>query len=129
MVFLAPYFIELLMFYCKMYSMFHVNDGPEGIFLCTETIKLYCRSARRLRSTRWCFCGGQVEFFHYEGGQRSYEKLSLGSHEFLEPDGWLTFGQQQVRFKCLQRNRLVKSVTDVNSVSVLIYFGIHSTPV
>ena len=42
MVFFALYFIELLMFYCKMYSMFHVNDGPEGIFLCTETIKLYC---------------------------------------------------------------------------------------
>ena len=39
--FLAPCFIELLMFYCKMYSVFYVNDEPEGNLLYTETIKLY----------------------------------------------------------------------------------------
>ena len=26
----------------------------------------------------------------------NYEKLSLGTHEFLEPDGFLTLGQLQV---------------------------------
>ena len=40
--FLAPRFIELLTFYRKMCSMFDVNDEPEGKFLYTETIKLYC---------------------------------------------------------------------------------------
>ena len=30
------------MFYCKLYLMFYVNDGPEGKFLYKETIKLYC---------------------------------------------------------------------------------------
>ena len=34
--------IELLMFYSEMYWMFYVNDEPEGKFLYTETIKLYC---------------------------------------------------------------------------------------
>ena len=33
------------MFYCKMYLMFYVNDGPEGKFLYKETIKLYCITA------------------------------------------------------------------------------------
>ena len=39
---LVPCSIELLMFYCKMYSMFYGNDEPEGKFVYTETIKLYC---------------------------------------------------------------------------------------
>ena len=38
---LALCFIELLIFYCKMYSMFYVTEVPEGKFLYTETIKLY----------------------------------------------------------------------------------------
>ena len=41
-MFFAPYSIKLLMFYCKMYWMFYVNDEPEGKFLYTETIKVYC---------------------------------------------------------------------------------------
>ena len=40
--FFSSVFIELLMFYCKMYWMFYVNVEPEGRFLYTETIKLYC---------------------------------------------------------------------------------------
>ena len=40
--FLAPCSIELFMFYCKMYRVFYVNGEPEGRFLYTETIKLYC---------------------------------------------------------------------------------------
>ena len=42
--FLAPCFIELLTFYCKMYLMLYVNDKPEGRFLYTVTIKLYMHS-------------------------------------------------------------------------------------
>ena len=38
--FLAPCSIELLLLYCKMYWVFHINDKPEGKFLYTETIKL-----------------------------------------------------------------------------------------
>ena len=33
---------ELLMFYCKKYWMCKLNDKPEGKFLYTETINLYC---------------------------------------------------------------------------------------
>ena len=33
------------MFYCEMYSMFYVNDEPEGKFLYTETINLYCKNS------------------------------------------------------------------------------------
>ena len=40
--FLDPWFIELLIFHCKMYWMFYVSNKPEGKFLCTETIQFYC---------------------------------------------------------------------------------------
>ena len=39
--FSAPCFIELLSYY-KTHCMFHVKDEPEGKFLYTETMKLYC---------------------------------------------------------------------------------------
>ena len=44
-IILAPCFIELLMFYSKMYSMFYVNDEPEGKFSTQRQysyIVLYC---------------------------------------------------------------------------------------
>ena len=40
--FLAPCFIELLMFYVNFIECFYVNDEPESKFLYIETIKLYC---------------------------------------------------------------------------------------
>ena len=43
--FLAPCFIELLMFYCFIVNFmecFYVNVQPESKFLYRETIKLYC---------------------------------------------------------------------------------------
>ena len=43
--FFASCFIQLLMFYHKMYWMFYVNDKPEGKFLNTETINLlHCKN-------------------------------------------------------------------------------------
>ena len=55
--FLAPCFIDLLMFFCQMYWMFYVNDKPEGKFLYTWTIKLYCIclwcQQCRLLGTKW----------------------------------------------------------------------------
>jgi len=40
--FLAPCFIEWLMFYVNFIECFYVNDERESKFLYTETIKLYC---------------------------------------------------------------------------------------
>ena len=51
-VFLAPCFIELLMFYRKMYWMFYVTDEPEGKFLYTETIKLYCTVKKKKKKKK-----------------------------------------------------------------------------
>ena len=45
-------------FMVKMYWMFYVNDEPEGKFLYTETIKLYCIVIFCLNQT------GLVDSFH-----------------------------------------------------------------
>lgn len=58
--FLAPYFIELLMSYYKMYWIFYVNNEPEGKFLYKEAIQMYCTLHCKVQwlGGHGCWCGG-----------------------------------------------------------------------
>ena len=65
-----------------MYSMFYVNDEPEGKFLYTETIKLYCSAVYVcvlfvMQMLNYCFQSGRFGAGRFGGVNVSLQRVRV----------------------------------------------------